>query len=64
MTLADEYYWNIYWKHLSRDERLKLADKLLDRDSGEVDWVSKDNFEDFPKYIQDALLHRGNYKID
>ncbi len=62
-VLADAYYWDRYWKKLTRDERLVLADYLLDRDSGEVDWVSKDNFADFPKFIQDALLHKGNYRI-
>ncbi len=63
MTLADAYYWNRFWKVLSREERLKLADYLLDRDSGEVDWVAKDNFSEFPQFIQDALLHKGNYRI-
>ena len=57
MTLADSHYWDRYWKALNRDERLKLADLLLDRDSGEVDWIIKDNFDEFPNYIKNALLH-------
>jgi len=63
MVLADAYYWNRYWKVLSIEERLKLADYLLDRDSGEVDWCNKNDFNDFPEYIKDALLHKGTYSI-
>ena len=62
-VLADEFYWDRYWKKLSREERLKLADQLLDRDSGEVDWVTRDNFNEFPQFIQEALLHQGQYEI-
>lgn len=61
--MADDWYWDRYWKKLSRDERIKLADLLLDRDSGERDWIGQEDFKNFPKYIQDALLHKGNYQL-